>query len=376
MRKRMMMILAAALLLLPVAAQAREGLILTQDGYRGVAFNASGEALLIGELFEEEDGLVQNVGVSFLIFPPTEGMPTKWGDFNGGNGLDKLEHGLPTADGWIAAGSSSSSDLDNGWHEGNYDDKESKTDGWVVRLDGEGAALWTRCYGGSDWDSFNGMCETHDGGWILAGNTYSSDGDVSGWHDSGELYTQPDGWLVKIDAQGDIVWQRALGGSGYDELFAVRQAPGGYLAVGATASMDGDVGGTNGGLDGWVVLLDDNGELLSQACYGGSDDDSFSVLSPISPAGWLAAGTSWSNDLTTEERVGNSWAVCLDEQGASEWMMRYGGHIGIERTEYAFSRDDSWVLAGFTQPMGEEATEWVIIMDYGGNGWKLFDGAI
>lgn len=363
------------LLALPFPAYAREGLFWTPEGSQQVATNEIGESLMLGESREERNGFTEIVGVTFTIFAPEENGEPKWTTY-GGNGTDKLEHAAPADDGWIAVGSSSSSDLENGWHLGDYDNKEGKTDAWVVRLDSEGEVRWTRCYGGSDWDSFNAVCPAPDGGWILAGYTHSSDGDVVGWHDSGELYAQPDGWIVHIDDDGEILWQRTLGGSDYDELFAIRQVPGGYMAVGETGSTDGDVQGLTGGTDAWVVLLDTEGTLLRQVCYGGADDDSFTALSAEADGRWLAAGTSWSFDEADTSRAESGWAVSLDAEGNAAWRLRFGGEVGVEYAQCIIPYPDYWVLAGYTQPMGEEASDWIVGMRYTGDAWALLEGAL
>lgn len=355
------------------AWRAMEGIIPTGDGYRRVAFNEIGEALLLGVASDEEDGLVQNVGVSILLFASQEGEEVRNSAILSGDGLDKLEQAVATEGGWMAAGSTSSSDLGIGWHPGNYDNKEGKTDGWVVRLDENGEMVWSRSYGGSDWDSFNAICEAHDGGWIVVGNTYSSDGDVVGWHDSGELFTQPDAWVLHIDAEGEILWQKTLGGSGYDELLSVKAVPDGYLAVGATDSQDGDVGETHGDRDGWVVLLDTEGSLLRSVCYGGESDDSFAVISD-GPEGWLAAGRSWSFELG-ESRRDNGWAVRLDAQGDMLWETRFGGDEGFEYSRYVSFATDFWVVAGYT-PNEEKDIHWAVGIREDGSEWKVVGGHI
>lgn len=364
------MIAVLILVCLPACVLAEtETIYWTADTYKRAARNDIGEALFMGEAVEEIDGFARIVGVSFTLLPVKDsGGEVRWSHTTVGNGTNKLEQAVATDDGWIAAGSSSSSDFDTVWHEGWYDGKEAKTDGWIVRLDNEGETVWMRMYGGTDWDSFHAICPASDGGWIVVGNTYSSDGDVVGWHDSGEMFMQPDGWMLHIDDAGDIVWQCTLGGSGYDELLGVKQVPGGYLAVGTTDSMDGDVTGLNGDRDGWVVLVDEAGNLVEQYCYGGDREDSFVTLAE-GDEGFLAVGTSWSFAKDAENREETSWAVLLNDQGEAQWMQRFGVEQ-FEYPEYAGWVTDYWAVAGYTME-GEKQKPWLIGIPEGAGEWKL-----
>ncbi|MDR3271999.1 MAG: hypothetical protein LBT29_00750 [Flavobacteriaceae bacterium] len=121
------------------------------------------------------------------------------------------------------------------------------------------AIEWQKCFGGSSGDDVSSVQQTSDGGYIVAGNTESNDGDVSDNHGN------YDAWIVKLDASGNLLWQKCLGGSGEDIAFSIQQtSDGGYIAAGYTDSNDGDVSGNHGNRDGWVVKLDASGNLLWQ----------------------------------------------------------------------------------------------------------------
>lgn len=81
----------------------------------------------------------------------------------------------------------------------------------MIRLDPEGTMLWQRAYGGSNEERANDIRTTSDGGSVFVGSTISTDGDVTGLHG-----TSNDVWVVKLDANGALEWQRTLGGSGLD----------------------------------------------------------------------------------------------------------------------------------------------------------------
>jgi hypothetical protein len=176
----------------------------------------------------------------------------EWQSYLGGSRRDFVYSILQTDDGgYIVAGSTQSEDL-AGYHW-DPDAAEFCPDGMAVKLDAGGAIEWQRCLGGYDGDGFSSVEQTSDGGYVFAGYTDSSGGDVSGNHGC-----MQDGWVVKLDAAGAIVWQRCLGGSGEDTAKCVLQtSDGGYIVAGYTDSDDGDVTGHHGAYDLWLVKLED-----------------------------------------------------------------------------------------------------------------------
>src|SRR6266536_2308820 len=118
---------------------------------------------------------------------------------------------------------------------------------------------WQKSFGGSDDDEPYSIQLTSDGGSIAAGFSYSHDGDVTG-NPSGV-----DFWIVRLDAAGNLLWQKALGGSDDDYGSAVQQTTdGGFIVGGYSESNNGDVSGNHGGYDFWIVKLSADGNLLWQ----------------------------------------------------------------------------------------------------------------
>jgi PKD repeat protein len=172
---------------------------------------------------------------------------TTWTKNLGGSGYDYALSIQQTTDGgYIVAGYTESNDGDV---SGNHD----WYDFWVVKLNATGDTTWTKCFGGSSYDYARSIQQTTDGGYIVAGYTKSNDGDVSGFNDS------TDYWIVKLNATGDTTWTKSLGGSNYDDAHSIQQTTdGGYIVAGYTYSNDGDVSGNHGGADFWVVKLSDS----------------------------------------------------------------------------------------------------------------------
>lgn len=121
---------------------------------------------------------------------------------------------------------------------------------WLVKMNGSGKLEWQRQYGGALNDLCDDAILTKDGNFIAAGVTTSLNGDVKHNHGS------KDGWIIKLNNEGKLMWEESIGGTKEDEIRAILQtSDGGFLLVGDTKSSDGDVHHNNGNADLWVVKL-------------------------------------------------------------------------------------------------------------------------
>jgi hypothetical protein len=245
--------------------------------------------------------------------------------------------------GYIVAGFTRSNDGDVSGNHGNRD-------GWVVKLDASGNLLWQKCLGGSDHEVFTAIQQTSDGGYIVAGFTTSNDGDISGYHDFG------DGWVVKLDASGNLLWQKCLGGSYGDGIYSIQQtSDGGYIVAGYTDSNDGDVSGNHDVQhhvygDGWVVKLDASGNLLWQKCLGGSQTDVIYSIQQTSDGDYIAAGYTGSNDgdVSGNHGFGDGWVVKLVASGELLWQKCLGGSGSDSFDAIQQTSDGGYIAAGST----------------------------
>ncbi|GGD73022.1 hypothetical protein GCM10011514_41360 [Emticicia aquatilis] len=127
----------------------------------------------------------------------------------------------------------------------------------IYHLDNLGNLVWQKNYGGTGSERPTCIAKDIDGGYVVSARTNSTNGNISGYH--GGDY---DGWLLKVDRNGNLVWQICLGGSSVDELQRVYVTPGGdYIVAGYTKSNDGDVSGYHGSNpnqewgDSWILRL-------------------------------------------------------------------------------------------------------------------------
>lgn len=205
---------------------------------------------------------------------------------------------------------------------------------WVIALDSDGNELWERTYGGSTIDIGQSIVATPDGGALLAGWTGSSDGDVST-----PLHGVYDGWLVKLDANGDIEWDRTYGGSDVDEFADILALPGGeFLVLGVSTSANGDIPENHGNSDVWLLRVDASGEIIWSRTYGGSDPDSPMNVIPYQ-GNYLIAGSTTSSDGDVDVCYdvvsnglpyggGDGWLLLVSPSGDLLWEKSVGGSDG------------------------------------------------
>lgn len=228
-----------------------------------------------------------------------------WQKTIGGSKKDEAYSIAETLDGGcIVAGLTESSDIDAANYKG-------KSDFLVVRLDGDGNILWEKLLGGSDLDEASSVIQTSDGGYFVAGMSMSGDFDLSG--NNGNY----DYWMVKLDRAGNVQWQQSMGGSESDLAFSACETYyGSYIIAGYSASKDGDISANKGGGDAWVVNLSGDGDILWEKSLGGSSQDIAYSICPTIDGAFVAAGSSASRDgdLSGNNGLDDFWAVKISSE--------------------------------------------------------------
>ena len=240
----------------------------------------------------------------------------------------------------------------------------------IAKLDYFGDIIWQKEYGGKDFDEALSIQTTNDGGYIVAGTTESSDGDVSGAHGD------EDGWIIKLNSNGDIEWQKCLGGSSRDYANSIRQTfDGGYIVAGSTESSDGDVIGSPGDTDGWIVKLSNIGDIEWQKLYGGTNADCAYSIQTTNDGGSVVAGITESNDGDVFGNHGDwdAWIMKLDHEGGLEWQKCLGGSSRDYANSIRQTFDGGYIICGGTESndgnvIGYHADEdgWVVKLSASG----------
>ena len=159
---------------------------------------------------------------------------------------------------------------------------------FLVKADKYGQLLWQKTIGGTDWDFANSLQQTTDGGFIIAGSTFSYG------------YGNEDGYVVKTDANGNTQWNKTFGGMEDDEFKSVIQTTdGGYALCGSTKSYT-DING-----DAWVFKLNNLGDSVWSKTYGGVKEDFVNKIIQLQNGNLLVAGGTRSASSSQETLIIN-----------------------------------------------------------------------
>ena len=226
-------------------------------------------------------------------------------------------------------------------------------------------------YGGGASERLYAIEQTADGGFIASGNTnsYIEDGDIT---DSikvalGQIMTDPnnDCWVIKLDSNYKIQWERVFGANGFDGGLAVKQTPtGAYIVAGYLSSFGGDNSGVhpshNGGTtkDALVTKLNPDGSTAWIKLMGGGGDDQFEKIEIMPDGGILLCGSTNSNDgdvppnlyhdIPFDNNYGDAWLVKLDPNGNLLWQKVIGGENKDAFTGMDKTTDGNYILSGYT----------------------------
>ena len=220
----------------------------------------------------------------------------------------------------VASGGAGSSE------KGSYLTRHGVGEFWGTKIDENGNLQWRHFFGGTNNDRAYGVVNSFDGGYIMSGFSESDDTDISNTKGSYDF------WLVKLDANGNLVWERSFGGSGIDVSYDIeRTDDNAYVVVGHSFSMDKDITSNHGESDVWLIKIDEQGELLWERTFGGSAFDSANSVKQTADGGFLIAGNSRSSDqdVTNNNGENDIWVVKTDFEGILEWQTAVGG-TGID----------------------------------------------
>ncbi len=235
--------------------------------------------------------------------------------------------------------------------------------------------LWQNTIGGDEYDELQSAVQTADGGYLLGGSSNSNEGGDK----TEDRIEDDDYWIVRLDNLGNILWDETIGSTGRDELYVVEQLEdGGFILGGESESNAGYDKSENkiGKADLWIVRIDGEGNIIWENTIGGTNDDFFSGLRKTDDGGFIIASTSFSNASgdKSEDRISDYdyWVVKISSLGEPEWDRTIGGMSADWLSEVVQTTDGGYILGGkSTSEIGVHKTENTIGPFYNPDFWMV-----
>ncbi len=276
----------------------------------------------------------------------------EWVKNYGGTARERVYHANPTVDGgMILCGFSLSNDNDFAATAGDWD-------AYVMKLDAKGVKQWVKLFSGSGADIALPVFQTKDGGYMVGIWSDSKDGDFSGQNGDSDIIA------MKLDANGNQVWKKYFGGSGFDSISSISEtSDGGFILAGETNSKDGDFTNNNGEIDIAIIKIDANGTKKWAKTFGGSLTDSpYSIAIGVDNAIYIT-GTSESEDVDFTQNIGleDFILIKMSNDGKTHWLKHFGGTGDDDAWRIKTLKDSSLIIVGtststdghFTKNYGE-----------------------
>jgi hypothetical protein len=218
---------------------------------------------------------------------------------------------------------------------------------FLIKTDAFGNVQWAKTYGGTNSDVAYSVRQTSDGGYIVAGYTYSFGAGNS------------DIFLIKTDANGNVQWAKTYGGTGYEGAYSVQQtSDGGYIVAGYTDSFGA------GGSDIFLIKTDANGNIQWAKTYGGTYEDIAFSVQQTSDGGYIVAGWTWSFGALWRD----IFLIKTDANGNIQWAKTYGGTYEDIAFSVQQTSDGGYIVAGRTGSFGAGTVDaFLVKTDANGN---------
>ncbi|TGD57628.1 T9SS type A sorting domain-containing protein [Flavobacterium humi] len=293
---------------------------------------SDGGLILLGSVYKSNTGydarLVKTDGLGNIVWSKT---------FAGlYSGTETFKGIVETPDGYMLAGYSES---ESGTFNVNFGGNLGGSDGWVLKLDPTGNILWKKNYGTVNSEYFNNIVLLSNGDSIVSGYSYAQGGNGLS-----------DFWIVRIDKNGVVLWDKKYGGNGYDEsVKTIITYDGNLICVGKTrsSSYSGNVAYNHGNDDAWVVKLSsETGNLLWENTFGGTEYEHVAEVKETNDHSLVLAGDTSSNDNGISiHGASDSWIFKISETGNLIWQKAFGGSVGDTARGFVIDNDNEYVIA-------------------------------
>ena len=210
---------------------------------------------------------------------------------------------------------------------------------FVIKADQFGNIIWKKFYDKGYGDEYFGSIKLcADGGYIIGGSA-----TVEKEYD-GEIESSLDFWVLKLDNEGNIEWEKSFGGSNTDWINdIIETSTGNIIAVGGSQSNDGDITEPLNQYAGWMVMLSSEGELVWEKSFGVGIHDSFTSITPSNTEGYFIAGQQ-----LVQKSDGNYFKTFLnkiEENGDLVWNKTFEGNSSEAFPQIHVNPDNSIILA-------------------------------
>ena len=202
---------------------------------------------------------------------------------------------------------------------------------YILKLDSNGNLAWQRTYGGSGYDFGFSVDQTTDGGYIVVGGTSSF------------KVNNLDVYLLKLNSDGSLAWQNTFGGNIDDYALSVQQTTdGGYIVAGATTSFGA------GDCDVYVLKINPDGSLAWEKTFGGNGEDQAASIQQTTDGGYIVAG------VTTSFGAGDCdvYVLKINPDGSLAWEKTFGGNGEDQAASIQQTTDGGYIVAGVTTSFG------------------------
>ncbi len=245
--------------------------------------------------------------------------------------------------------------LDGGYVIAGYTESfgQGKKDVYIIKVDHRGIIQWSRTIGGPEEDAAKALISTFDGGYLAVGYTQSFGRGKA------------DVYVVKLDAAGNLQWTRTIGGKDWDEGCAVVQTPdSGYIITGITQSFG------YGGADVYIIKLDAEGNLQWNKVIGGVYDDGGYAITQTQDGNYAIVGYTQSFGKGWED----AYIIKLDAEGNLQWTKVIGGESSDYGYAIDHVSDDVYVIVGYTESLGWKGQNVYLVQLFGDDPWFCCKG--
>ena len=318
-------------------------------------------------------------GYDFWIVKSDSIGNLEWQKSFGGNRDEYAYNAIQTHDGgYLIVGSTKSIDGDI---KNPKDISSYKSDYWILKIDSKGDLEWEKSYGGEAEDAARSVLQTVEGDYIIAGYSQSKGYDITNPAEYTDSLTY-DYWILKLDTKGGLIWEKSYGGSKNDVAYSIELTlDGNYIVAGSSESNNGNITNPKGNNDYWIIKLDTNGDLIWEKSFGGSGTDWARSILRTNDGGYAVAGRSDSKDLDNGEKIGeiDYWVLKLNINGEIEWQKSYGGSATQKANSIIQTSDNGFIIAGssisvdgdITNPKGGRDSWIVKTMSNGEIEWQM-----